>query len=199
MRAHIHQDLAGWIDASARNALTRDERDRLGRHLADCPHCAGSAADLTVLESVLVALEDRECFDSGLESRLVRGFRDRNRGAGTVTAAARTRRTAVRLTVVALTAALLATRWLGVDLLRPVAGTWSALGALRHGVVRSPTYPGGIVGRGNVLVDHDELLATVHELMSLYAEACLLVGFSLVLGLVVLDALRRHWGLRPCH
>lgn len=199
MQTHIHQDLAGWIDASASNALTAEERDRLGRHLANCPRCYGNTADLAILESVLVTLEGRDCFDPGLESRLVQDFRDRNRRAGAATRFALTRKTAVRLTVVTLTAVLLVTRWLGVDLLRPAAETWSALGALRHGIVRSPTYPAGIVGRGNILGDHEELLATVHELMSLYAEAFLLVGFSLVLGLVVLDTFRRHWRLRPCH
>lgn len=199
MRTHIHDDLAGWVNASVRNALSPDERDQLGRHLADCPRCAGSAGDLSMLESVLVSLEEGDCIGPGLESRVVQDFRDGNRRQGVSCSSALTRKTMARLIVVSLTAVLLVTRWLGVDLLRPVAGTWSALGALRHAIVRSPTYPGGIVGRGSILVDHDELLATVHELMSLYAEAFLLLGFSLVLGLMVLDTLRHHWQLRPCH
>ena len=107
MQTHIHQDLAGWIDASASNALTAEERDRLGRHLANCPRCYGNTADLAILESVLVTLEGRDCFDPGLESRLVQDFRDRNRRAGAATRFALTRKTAVRLTVVTLTAVLL--------------------------------------------------------------------------------------------
>ena len=189
---HRHQE--HWLVAAAHRDLTSHELHLLADHLSTCPECLERAEDVEVIAHVEDVLAARRVVAPGLEDRLVRAFREQTREPEeqpTRAAVAAAGLRAARLAVACLAAAVLVVRGLNIRFYSENFPGATVLSALWNGLLRVPEYA-PFVGHGNILKDHDVLLATVHKLATLYVGILLWTLLVAAIGLLAVDVCRRR-------
>ena len=189
----IHTNFDRWLIAAVHGDLSTEERQLLNEHLVNCAECRRRSEDEAAVEHVHAILAGRRVFDPDFESRIVREFRGRTApklGVRELLCRAAGLR-AVRIGVALTVGLLLLVRGLELEAVKDTFVSRAGLSALWETVLHSPQDT-DLIGKGHVLANHDELLATVHKLTTLYVETFMWVVLLAAVGLVVLDLYRRR-------
>ena len=198
MQADIHQNVAGWLDASLKGRLSEAQREALRCHLAECPQCLQAACEPDFVEQAADILSRREGPAPGFEDRVIAGVRrEIARQDGHLPLYCRPAfRIGIRAGLAALLLALLVARNWDLHYFREDSWSGRLLSAATLVFLRAPrggdlsSLPAGIAA-------NEQRFAVAHELTKSCVGMLLWVSLALLCTFLLLDLAKGRFRLQP--